>query len=183
MSIATAENGWINTVDGQTPTVLERARHIIESNVYCTLSTCSPNGFPWASPVFFTYDAGWSIYWSSATASQHSQNLYQNHGRAAIAIYSTNVPQGSVQGLYFSGTAGEVEPRQVLPIMQLLFKRVKGPTPDRTEADYLDPSPRRIYRFQPDTVWMTGERLAIGNQLVDTKIQLNLRDLIEFKPN
>lgn len=179
MSIATAENYWVNTIDSRKPEVLDRARRIVESNVYCTLSTCSSDGFPWASPVFFAYDQRWSIYWSSATISRHSQNIYNNYGRAAIAIYSTDVPQGSAQGLFFSGTAAEVEPEDVSSTMQLLFKRVKGNVPDRTDADYLAPSPRRFYRFHPTEVWITGERLAIANQLVDTKIQLSLRDLLE----
>jgi uncharacterized protein YhbP (UPF0306 family) len=176
MSIATEENTWINTLDSNKPEVLQKARYIIDSNYYCTLSTCSPDGFPWASPVFFAYDQDWNIYWASATASRHSQNLHHNRGRAAIAIYSTSADEGKGQGLYLSGIAGELEPERTPSVMKIFLNRVDKP-PVRTEADYLPPSYRRLYHFRPQEVWITGERAAFGNVLVDTKIQLNLADL------
>ncbi|HEY9878744.1 MAG TPA: pyridoxamine 5'-phosphate oxidase family protein [Leptolyngbyaceae cyanobacterium] len=181
MSVAKAENGWVNTVDAQKPEVLEKAQHIIESNLYCTLSTCSSEGFPWASPVFFAHDQAWNLYWSSATVSQHSQNLYRNQGRTAIAIYSTSVDEGKGQGLYLSGTASELAPERTPEIIKLLLQKLMlrgGTPPVRTAADYLPPSYRRIYHFQTQAVWITGERAAFGNVLVDTKIQLNLSDLV-----
>lgn len=179
MSIATAENGWVNTGDTHHPEVLKRACEILQNNRFCTLSTCSADGIPWASPVFFCYQ-NLNFYWSSTIASRHSQNLYHNQGRVAIAIYDSGVLEGQTQGLYFSGVAGEVSPEQVGKAMQLLFKRAGGTPPDRTEADYLGDSPRRIYQFLPQDAWITGERLPIGKQLVDTKIRLDLADLREF---
>lgn len=178
MSIATAENGWINTADGQHPAVIARARQILESNIYGTLSTSSPDGLPWASPVFFAYDAAWNLYWSSTMLAQHSQYLYANQGRAAIAIYSTHHDEGKGQGIYLSGTAAEVEAEDVERVIPLLLKRAaKGQR--RSPADYLAPSPRRLYRLQPQAVWITGERIAQNETvLIDTKIQLDLASLI-----
>lgn len=178
MNPATAENGWVNTIESDNLEVIAKARHILETIRYCTLSTCSADGFPWVSPVFFTYDEAWNLYWSSAIAAKHSQNLYQNGGRAAIAIYDSRVSTGGAQGLYLKGQAAEVQPNQVASIMKRLFDR-SGNYPNRTPQDYLEASPRRIYCFQPQVAWITGERLAIGNQLVDTKIELNLSTLIE----
>ncbi|MBE9138033.1 pyridoxamine 5'-phosphate oxidase family protein [Nodosilinea sp. LEGE 07088] len=178
MSIATAENGWINTTDGQNPEVITRARQILDSTIYGTLSTSSPDGMPWASPVIFTYDSDWNLYWSSAMVAQHSKNLYANQGRAAIAIYSTDREEGKGQGLYLSGTVAEVEPENVGRVISLLQKRAaKGQ--QRSPADYLAPSPRRLYRFQPQTAWITGEHLALSETiLIDTKIQLDLASLV-----
>ncbi|MBD1919264.1 MULTISPECIES: pyridoxamine 5'-phosphate oxidase family protein [Cyanophyceae] len=178
MSIATAENGWVNTADGQTPEVITRARQILESTIYGALSTSSADGMPWVSPLFFTYDSDWNLYWSSAMVAQHSQNLYANQGRAAIAIYSTDREEGQGQGLYLSGTAAEVETEDVEQVISLLLKRAaKGQ--QRSPADYLAPSPRRLYRFQPQAVWITGERLALSETiLIDTKIQLDLASLL-----
>lgn len=178
MSIATAENGWVNTADGQTLEVITKARQILEGTIYASLSTCSPEGLPWASPVFFTYDSDWNLYWSSAMVAQHSQNLYANQGRGAIAIYSTDREEGQGQGLYLSGTAAEVEAGDVERVIPLLLKRAaKGQ--QRSPADYLAPSPRRLYQFQPQAVWITGERLALSETiLIDTKIQLDLASLL-----
>ena len=121
---------------------------------------------------------GWTLYWSSAIAAQHSQNLYQNQGKGAIALYNSAAEQGTGIGLYLAGTATEAEPEQVPSILSRLFARAGDPPPDRTAADYLGESPRRVYQFQPHTVWITGDRVVVGKQLVDTKIQLDLDALI-----
>lgn len=176
MELATAENRWVNTVDSQKPEVLVTAREILQNNIYCTLSTCSPEGQPWVSPVFFAYDAEWNLYWSSAIAAEHSQNLAHNHGQVAIAIFDSKGPEGTVRGLYLMGTAGELNRDRVESVMTLLMTRA-GKAVYRTPADYLDESPRRIYHFQPQKAWITGDRVAIGNQLVDTKIAINVGDL------
>jgi uncharacterized protein YhbP (UPF0306 family) len=176
MEPATAENGWIDTIHSKNPEILARARGIVENSLYCVLSTCSPDGYPWVSPVFFACDEGWNIYWASAVASRHSQNLYSNNGRAAIAIFDSSVPAGTGKGVYFSGTALEINSEQAGKAFKLLTART-GKQPQTTAEDYLDSSPRRIYQFQPRQAWVSGERLAVGNQLLDTKIQINLQDL------
>lgn len=176
MARATAENGWVSTEGADDPEVLARAQAIMETTRYACLSTCSADGWPWASPLFFAYDTAWTIYWSSAMAAQHSQNLAHNQGQSAIAVYSTQHPQGSVQGLFFQGVAQVLAPDRVTEVLPLLQQRMNPPAP-RTAADYLPPSPRRIYQFQPQTVWITGERLTFGTVVVDTKLQLRLTDL------
>lgn len=79
--------------------------------------------------------------------------------------------------MYFNGTASELNQDHAQKAFNLLRLRAKKPIP-RTAADYLGDSPRRIYQFQPQQAWITGSRLPIGNQLVDTKIQINLSDLL-----
>jgi uncharacterized protein YhbP (UPF0306 family) len=176
LEAASAENGWINTVDAHKPEVLEKARQIIESNIYCSLSTCSVDGMPWATPVFFIYDEQWNIYWSSAVNCQHSQNIYTNHGRVAVAIYGSVLPMGTGQGLYFTGTAAELEPGKIEWAIQTTSAR-SGKVINRTAADYLNDSCRRFYQFTPSEVWVTGSRIPVENQLVDTKIRLDLEEL------
>lgn len=56
MELANAANRWVNTIDSKAPEILAQARSIITHNLYCTLSTCSDDGYPWVSPVFFAYD-------------------------------------------------------------------------------------------------------------------------------
>ncbi len=177
MEEPTAANGWINTIDSKNPIVIEKAHRIIANNLYCTLSTCSIDGFPWVSPVFFAYDESLNIYWSSATASKHSQNIYNNNGRVAIAIFDSSVCEGTGEGLYFYGTASELKPDLTEKVMKLLINRANKQL-NRTAADYLNDSPRRIYQFQPQQAWITGSRLPIGNQLVDTKVEINMQDLL-----
>jgi hypothetical protein len=63
-------------------------------------------------------------------------------------------------------------------VIPLLLQRA-APGQRRTAADYLPPSPRRLYRSQPQTVWITGDRVVLSDTiLIDTKIQLDLSRLI-----
>ena len=178
MELASVANGWVNTADSSNPEIIEQVRRIITSNIYCTLSTCSVDCMPWASPVFFAVDDNLNIYWSSAVASKHSQNLYLNSGRVAIAIFASSPSGGTVEGVYFSGNAMELQRRDDVEVaLECLLARARRKH-NRTADDYLGESPRRIYRFQPQAVWLTGERIAVGNQLVDTKVYVSLADLI-----
>lgn len=177
MESANAANRWVNTIDSKNPEILAQARSIIANNIYCTLSTCSDDGYPWVSPVFFAYDEKLCLYWSSAIVAKHSQNLYDNNGRAAIAIFNSSVSEGTGEGLYFYGVASELNPDCLGRVLKLLHNRAKKQL-KTTVDDYQNNSPRRIYQFQPQKAWVTGERLAVGSQLVDTKIQLNLQDLL-----
>lgn len=112
-----------------------------------------------------------------AIISKHSQNIYSNAGKVAIAIYGSAIPEGTGQGLYFAGTATEVESAEVAEqIIRWVGERTGKPNP-KIAADYLGQSPRRFYAFTPQKVWVTGERILSDGQLVDTKIVLNLQAL------
>ena len=172
---ATEANQWVNTTDLDNPAVLQKAKNIIESNLYCSLSTCSTEGEPWISPLLFVYDENWNLYWSSAIVSKHSQNIYSNAGKVAIAIYGSPIPEGTGQGLYLTGTATEVESVETAEqIIRWVGERTGKPNP-KIAADYLGQSPRRFYQFAPEKVWVTGERILTEGQLVDTKILIHPR--------
>jgi hypothetical protein len=176
--LACADNAWVTTIAPPASELRAKVQRILQTNRFCTLSTCSVAGWPWASPLLFAYDQNLQFYWSSATAALHSENLRGNQGRSAIVIYDSTATTGNVAGLFLTGIAREVPVARTAVAMALLFARLES-RPSRSATDYLGDSPRRLYQFQPDAVWMTGERLAVGNQLVDTKIKLNLADLIE----
>lgn len=175
MEKATALNGWVNSKDSSNPEVSKKVHRLMESNLYCVLSTCSLDGFPWVSPVFFVYDYdnGYNLYWCSAQQAKHSQNLSLNQGRVAIVTFDSSVPEGTGEGLYFSGTASQLAPNQRERVFQLMASRAGKPI-NRTVPDYRKNSPIRLYHFRPHEAWITGERLPVGNQLVDTKIKVNL---------
>ena len=178
MEEATAINAWVNSKDSSNPEVLEKVHRLIKNNLYCVLSTCSREGFPWGSPVFFGYDyeEGYHIYWCSAKQAKHSENLSQNLGRVAIVIFDSSLAEGTAEGLYFSGTASLLAANQIERVLTLMANRAGKPN-KRTVQDYLGNSPRQLYHFRPEQAWITGERLLVGNQLVDTKIKVNLQQL------
>ena len=175
MEIATATNGWVNNRDSSNPEVIKTVIRLMRNNIYCVLSTCSIEGFPWGSPVFFAYDYedGYNIYWCSAKQAKHSKNLSENSGRASIVIFDSSQSEGTAEGLYFSGIASELDPNQIEKVFTLMTNRARKQT-TTTAKDYLGDSPRTFYHFRPLQAWITGERLPVGNQLIDTKIKVNL---------
>jgi len=53
MELPTVDNGWTDNTQEHNPELFQKASNILETNLYCTLSTASPEGEPWVSPVFF----------------------------------------------------------------------------------------------------------------------------------
>lgn len=177
-----AENQYVGTASAMDVGLFERAIAILNTSRYCTLSTVSSDGTPWGSPIFFVADKGLNLYWSSALMAQHSVNLSQTPGQAMITMYMPHDASGNTQGLYFRGTATvineDAQAQQILPLM--IAKSGRPMT--RTALDYLGDSSRRFYRFTPDSVWVTGDRLVDGNQLIDTKMSLDMDKLKEITP-
>ncbi|OKH16024.1 pyridoxamine 5'-phosphate oxidase family protein [[Limnothrix rosea] IAM M-220] len=174
--IATAANGWVNTAESESlesTGAIALAASLISEQIYCTLATASIGGIPWSTPLFYVFDQELNLYWSSAIAAQHSQNLAQNEGRSFITLYDV----AKVKAVYFSGFATELNGEMAAQnILKLFDQRAKRPNP-RLAKDYLGQSCRRMYKFTPEKVWVTGDRLTVDEQLVDTKIQLNLNSL------
>ncbi|AFY37198.1 pyridoxamine 5'-phosphate oxidase-related FMN-binding protein [[Leptolyngbya] sp. PCC 7376] len=171
--IAMAANGWVNTVESENPEAIALASSLITEQIYCTLATSSTDGMPWSTPLFYVFDQELNLYWSSAIAAQHSQNLVENQGCAMITLFDA----AKVKAVYFSGVATEfTDESELQAVLKLFDQRAKRPNP-RLAKDYLDDSCRRMYKFTPDKVWVTGDRLTVEEQLVDTKTRLNLEEL------
>ncbi|MBV5257880.1 pyridoxamine 5'-phosphate oxidase family protein [Synechococcus moorigangaii CMS01] len=174
--LPTAQNGWVDTTKATDPEAIALVQDLLDTQIYCHLSTCSPDGFPWSSPLLFVWDQGLNLYWSSAIAAQHSQNLLKNQGRAMVTVY--DAPR--IKAVFLAGTATELT--ALAPLKQVLTQfdqRAQRPTPRQT-ADYLGPSPRRMYQFSVQQAWVSGDRLLAEGQLIDTKIQLDLLTLQHY---
>lgn len=180
MILPCAKNNYVGIADPTDMDLPKRAIAILDACRYCTLSTVSPDGIPWGSPIFFAADTGINVYWSSSTVSQHSRNLAQSSGQATITMYVAYDKPGQTEGLYFRGHGEAIEDKaqatQILPLMMAKSGRLLT----RTASDYLEPSLRRFYQFTPEAVWITGDRLVDGNQLIDTKIALDMAKLKEL---
>jgi hypothetical protein len=176
MHLATSQNHWVNQPDRPDPDHFTRVEQILQTERFLTLATVDRSGFPWASPLLYGYDAGLTLYWSSAIASRHSVNLDQSQGRCAVTMFDSHASPGKIAGLFLTGYGELVPDDQVAQTMEHLLTRMDQ-RPNRTAADYLGDSPRRFYQFQPKEIWITGDREPVGNQLVDTKVLLDLAAL------
>jgi uncharacterized protein YhbP (UPF0306 family) len=136
MELPTADNSWIDSTQEHNPELFQKASRILETNLYCTLSTASSDGEPWVSPVFFAFDRQWHLYWCSAVASKHSQNIEQNQGKVAVAIFDSTVAEATGKGLYFYGTARQVQ-RELLPVViELTYQRSSKLRKMKTAEDF-----------------------------------------------
>ena len=77
----------------------EKARKIIENNIYITIATASKDGLPWISPVYSAHDKDYTFYWISPMDTLHSRLIRENH-RVAIVIFDSRAPEGTGEGVY-----------------------------------------------------------------------------------
>ncbi len=62
-------------------------KNILANNSYCTVSTVTSDGAPWATPVHFAYDLQ-NIYWLSHDDTIHSLNIAQD-SRVFITVFDS----------------------------------------------------------------------------------------------
>lgn len=65
----------------------EKAKYIIKSNNYLSLSTCN-NNIPWIAPVAYIYDEEYNFYFVSPIESLHSKYI-ENNKEVAVSIFDS----------------------------------------------------------------------------------------------
>ena len=86
----------------------ERAKKILATIRYATISSVDENGKPWAAPVWYVFDEDHNIYWWSPTEAQHSKNIADNPD-VYITVFDSTAPEGDGFGLYMRAEANEVD--------------------------------------------------------------------------
>lgn len=149
-----------------------RAKTIIEKILYLTLATVTPDGKPWNSPVYTSFDDDYNFYWASWKENQHSKNIAENNNIFAV-IYDTTIAEGQGEGVYMEGKAYVLNTEEeLLNAFKYHYGR-KGQEPRKPE-EFMGDYPRRMYKFVPEKFWInTGER--VNGNYIDKKIEINLR--------
>jgi nitroimidazol reductase NimA-like FMN-containing flavoprotein (pyridoxamine 5'-phosphate oxidase superfamily) len=107
------------------PNPRDVAREIIDANLYMVLATADETGRPWASPVYFA-NAGYSeLFWVSSPEATHSCNIARRPD-VGIVIFDSQVPIGTGQGVYMTGTAEAVEPAGIERGIDVFSRRSLG---------------------------------------------------------
>jgi hypothetical protein len=154
--------------------VSKLAAEILASNLYGALATCSPDGNPWCSPIYYSYNSKGEIFWASAETAVHSKNLFTNP-KAFIAVYNSAALPRTASGLYLSGLV-TVAPDLVLDeIVRRHFGRVNENN-GLTGKDYSNGNPERIFCFTTQNVWILGNPEDIGGRQIDKKVSVELTD-------
>ena len=154
---------------------IKKAKEIIESNIYCTIATTTLDGKPWISPVFFTYDNKYNLYWVSNKDSKHS-TLIRNNPQVAIVIFDSKAPEGQGDGVYFESVASELTDKsEISHVMKLLNKRVtKDEFRVKSVESVTNGGVWRIYKAIPNKISKLTDGEYINGQYIDKRIDINL---------
>ena len=152
---------------------VEIAKYIIANNDLMTVATANQDGKPWVSPVGYTFDKDYNLYWVSHKDAIHSENV-RLKPEVAIVIVGNN-PDGNMDGVYFDATAVELNDVTELPAaIELVDSRNK-------DAKYVIGSVEnatgdaawRIYKATPKSVWKRKDDIS-GGQAVTVREKVDL---------
>lgn len=154
--------------------MLEKVKEIIEKVEYMNIASITPEGKPWNSPVYISYDGNLNFYWFSWEANQHSKNI-KNNPDIFCTIYDSTVPAGTGFGAYFAGKGSELSnPLEIMVGLKTHYSRTKSKM--KAVEMFLTKFPRRVFRFTPEKLWLNGNDMIEGNY-IDTRTELNLEEL------
>lgn len=154
---------------------VQKAKKIIEENIYMTVATASSNGEPWISPVFFAYDENYNLFWVSNKNSRHSTLLGENP-KAMIVIFNSQATEKEGDGVYFEVDVEELDDiDEIEKVKEIFDKRAnqdefKVKSSDRVTGD----APWRIYKAVPYKVSKLTEGENINGQYVDKRVEIDL---------
>jgi general stress protein 26 len=154
--------------------MLERALTIIKTIEYLTIASVCPNGLPWNTPVFTSYDSNLNFYWGSYKENQHSLNIMNNNNVFCV-LYDSRAKEGTGEGLYLEGYADMLTDNETMQYaLNMLMKR-SGHFGKNTD-NYKDDKPRRLYRFIPERIWMNDGDTKNG-EYIDIRTQIDKQRL------
>ena len=156
-------------------TLEENAVEVIKNIEYLNISTITPEGLPWGTPVYTAYDNDLNFYYVSWKENQHSKNI-KFKSNAFVTIYDSTVKSGTGFGVYLTGTIEEVtNPLTIGKGILALYKRAKLEVEDVTK--FLSKYPRRVYMLKPTKVWVNGDKKIEGST-IDTREEISLEKII-----
>ncbi len=154
--------------------LLFKTKEIIEKIEYLNIASITPDGLPWNSPVYCSYDKKLNFYWMSWRKNQHSENIRSNPN-IFVTIYDSTVPASTGLGIYIQGKAYELaNPKDIIIGLKSHYSRVDKKM--KAIIMFLEKFPRRVYKFIPEKAWINGEDQIEGNY-IDIRTELNLDEL------
>jgi Pyridoxamine 5'-phosphate oxidase len=97
-------------------------RGIVDDNRYMVLATADEAGRPWASPVYFANSSYGEFFWVSSPEATHSRNIAVRP-EVGIAIFDSQVPIGTGQGVYMRAVAEQVTGDEVRRGIEVFSRR------------------------------------------------------------
>ncbi|EKD86958.1 MAG: hypothetical protein ACD_37C00091G0004 [uncultured bacterium] len=153
-----------------------KAKQIISDNIYCVVASCSKDGKPWISPVFYGHDEDYNIYWISDKASRHS-SLIKNNPQVAIVIFNSQAPKGKGDGVYFEAMVEEISDKEEAEkAFRIRDKRAKvAEFKVKRVEEVIGNGQWRVYKAVPYSVSKLGNGEYVNGQYVDKRYEIKLK--------
>jgi uncharacterized protein YhbP (UPF0306 family) len=123
------------------------ARAIIDANLYLTLGTTDPDGYPWTSPVYFAPAGDREFYWMSATDARHSRHVAARPP-VSMVIFDSSVLPYHGRAVYAVGEARELSGSDLDRALEI-YPRPGGQ--DATPVSRAEVTAPAIYRLYQAT--------------------------------
>ncbi len=158
-------------------TLEQQAVEVIKKIEYLNISTVTPDGKPWGSPVYTAFDKKLNFYWLSWKENQHSLNIHNNPD-TFITLYDSTVPCSTGFGVYFEGKSVKLtNPVEIGKTLITFYKR-RNKDP-RDVKHFMSKYPRRIYKFTPEKAWVNGTSDIEGN-FIDIRSDVSIEKMQEL---
>jgi hypothetical protein len=136
---------------------LERARKIVDANLYMVIATADLSGQPWASPVYFAHRDYRDFFWMSQPDATHSVNL-RDRREVGIVIFDSTVPIDTGQGVYIGGVARELPAHETSEGVEIFSRRSVGHGGSEvTVEDVSPPARHRLYQATAEAIYVLDE--------------------------
>jgi nitroimidazol reductase NimA-like FMN-containing flavoprotein (pyridoxamine 5'-phosphate oxidase superfamily) len=154
----------------------DKAKKIIDDNIYCVISSSSKDGKPWISPVFYGYDEDYNIYWISDKDSRHSE-LIRTNPQVAIVIFNSQAPEGEGDGVYFEANVEEInyreEAQRAYEIRDRRAKKAEFKV--KKVEEVIGEGQWRVYKAIPYSVTKLSSGEYVNGQYVDKRYEIELK--------
>ena len=130
-----------------------RALEVVSAERYLVLATVSPDGDPWACPVWFAHDGLDRFYWLSRPSRTHSVNL-AHQPRIALVSFDSRQPPGTGLGFYASADAGLVADDALDDALAIASARSVADGGEPFDREWLAGTELRLYQARPVELWL-----------------------------
>jgi hypothetical protein len=149
---------------------LDVVNEILAANRFCILATSGSDGRPWATPLFYNYDASYVLYWESARDTRHTRLIAENPN-VAIAVSDMD----GVRGVYFEAIAGEVPADELDEALDCFLN---GPherdREQRTAADFAPDRPLGLFYARPVSAHLMAGTKRLDGYQIDERVPVAL---------
>lgn len=147
------------------------AKYFLFNSNYLSLSTSSDDK-PWTSPIHFSCDSDFNIYFISKKDSLHSKNIYKN-SNVSFCIFNSENTSFTAQCVQASGICEEVKLKEVLKALRVIYKKRNPSLKDFSNINIKEVSGivrDRVYRIKIEKIYV----LDSSNPDMDTRVEVRL---------